>query len=94
MGKKDKSYTTEFKTKVALEAIKGELTFNEMTTKFGIHSTQISRWKQAALDGIKNCFSNKNEKNQKEENKDITELYSKIGRLTCENDFLKKGIWK
>ena len=94
MGKKGKSYTTEFKFKVALDAIRGELTFNEISSKYGIHASQISRWKQLELDHIKSSFNNKNEKPIAEENKVITELYSKIGQLTCENEFLKKNIWK
>ena len=66
-----------------------------MTTKYGVHATQISRWKQVALDCIKNSFiNNKTEKFSQDENKIVSELYSKIGQLSCENDFLKKGLWK
>lgn len=46
--KKAKSYTAEYKAKVALEAIRGDLTINEISTKYGVHATQINRWKQEA----------------------------------------------
>ena len=61
-AKKNKSYTAEFKAKVALDAIKGDLTINEISSKYGVHSTQINRWKQQALASLKTCFNGKQEK--------------------------------
>ena len=58
-AKKNKSYTAEFKAKVTLDAIKGDLTINEISSKYGVHSTQINRWKQQALSSLKTCFNGK-----------------------------------
>ena len=55
--KKIKTYTAEFKAKVSLDAIRGDLTINEISTKYGVHSTQITRWKQQALASLKTCFT-------------------------------------
>ena len=94
MGKqKQKNYTVEFKAKVALEAIRGDLTMNEISSKYQVHTTQIHRWKQQALGHIKSGFTNKHEKAHANDQKTIDDLYRQIGQLTCENDFLKKTVW-
>ena len=92
--KKAKSYTAEYKAKVALEAIRGDLTINEISTKYGVHATQINRWKQEALLSIKSSFSGKGQKAEMGEQKLIDDLYRQIGQLSCENDFLKKRVWE
>lgn len=94
MSKKKHTYSAEFKAKVALDAIRGDLTINEISTKYGVHSTQINRWKQQALSCVKSGFTGKHEKAQKNDQKLIDDLYRQIGQLSCENDFLKKSIWK
>jgi len=94
MSVKQKTYTTEFKARVALEAIKGELTINQITAKYGVHSTQISRWKQQALQAIKQIFLGKNSSPQKNEEQLIEQLYKQIGQMKVEIDFLKKNIWE
>lgn len=92
-AKKNKSYTAEFKAKVALDAIKGDLTINEISSKYGVHSTQINRWKQQALVSLKACFNGKQEKASLDSQQQMDKLYQQIGQLTCENDFLKKSVW-
>jgi transposase len=92
--KKHKNHSAEFKSRVALDAIKGELTLNQISTKYGVHSSQIHRWKQLAIDGVKNSFNGKIEKSLQEDSKIVDDLYRQIGQLTCENDFLKKSAWK
>lgn len=93
-SKKAKSYTTEFKAKVALEAIRNDLSISEISSKYGVHATQISNWKQQALSTIKTGFNGKHEKALQSDQKLIDDLYRQIGQLTCENDFLKKNLWK
>lgn len=93
-SKKPKNYTTEFKAKVALEAIRGDLTLNEISKKYSVHSTQINRWKQQALQSIKSGFNGKQEKANLNEQRTIEDLYRQIGQLACENDFLKKSVWE
>jgi transposase len=92
-SKKQKNYTLEFKAKVALEAIRSDLTINEISKKYSVHSTQINRWKQQALLSIKTGFNEKQEKANQSIQKTIDDLYRQIGQLTCENDFLKKSAW-
>ena len=91
--KKSKSYSAEFKAKVALDAIRADLTVNEISAKYGVHSTQINRWKQEALSLIKTTFTGKHEKAQLNDQRLIDDLYRQIGQLTCENEFLKKSVW-
>ena len=80
-------YSAEFKAKVAKEAIKGEETLAQLASRFGVHPTQISSWKQQALDGITGIFAGKATP-QKAHEKEIKELHAKIGMLTVERDFL------
>lgn len=92
--KKPKNYTAEFKAKVALEAIRDDLTLNEVSKKYGVHATQINRWKQQALTGIKTSFNGKQQKADNDQQKLADDLYRQIGQLTCENEFLKKRVWE
>lgn len=92
--KKPGSHTAEFKAKVALEMIRGDLTINEISKKYGVHATQIHRWKQQALAGIKTSFNGKQQKAEIGQQKLTDDLYRQIGQLTCENEFLKKSVWE
>lgn len=92
--KKAKSYTSEFKAKVALDTIRGDLTINEISSKYSVHSSQINRWKSHALSSIKTSFNGKLEKAEQSNQKLIDDLYRQIGQLTCENEFLKKSLWE
>ena len=87
-----KTHPLQTKVKVAIEAIKGEKTISEMTSKYGIHTTQINNWKKQALEQIPNAFSRKRKKQKESQQKLIDELYRQIGQLKVENDFLKKNI--
>ena len=49
---KAKTYSAEFKAKVAIDAIQGDLTLSQISSKYAVHSTQITRWKQQALNAI------------------------------------------
>ena len=86
-----KTYTKEFKAKVALEAIKNEKTLSELASEFEIHSNQIVRWKSHLLAGVNDLFDKPGKKKKasngigKEE-----DLYKHIGQLKVENEFLKK----
>jgi transposase len=79
---------------LALDAIRGDLTLNEISTKYGLHSTQINRWKTQALSSVKTAFNGKAEKASQSDQKLIDDLYRQIGQLTCENGFLKKSVWE
>lgn len=90
MSEKRKKYTPAEKARIALEAIKGELTLAQISSKYGAHATQINGWKKQALALLPDLFSDKNKRDTTEQAAQVGELYEKIGRLKVENDFLKK----
>ena len=79
---------SEFKAKVALEALKGEQTA-ELSARFGVHPTMIHQWKKALLEGAPDVFERGGRKRQPEiDPETVRELHAKIGELTVANDFL------
>lgn len=87
-----KRYGAEFKAKVALEAIRGELTLAELASRHGIHPTMIATWKRHAIDGMRATFSGKSEAAQAMSEAEVTKLHAKIGQLVVERDFLSKAF--
>ncbi len=92
MGQKRRKFSGAFKAKVALEAIKGKETLSELAQRFELHPNQISSWKQEFLERSVSVFEDG--KSSKPEELDVEKLYSKIGQLEMENDFLKKSLKK
>ena len=86
-----KRYGSEFKAKVALEAIRGEQTLAELSSKHGIHQTMIAAWKRQAIEGLASTFSVKADAVQATGEADLTRLHAKIGQLVVERDFLAKA---
>jgi transposase-like protein len=66
-----KQHSAEFKARVALEAIKGLKTVNELATEHGVHPTQIHQWKKQVLDELPGIFSSRRAQSQKEQ-EDLT----------------------
>ena len=85
-----KKFSAAEKAKIALEAMKGNVTQNEITKKYGVHSTQIHTWKKQLKEHITEIFQGKRGKINKDKDDLISELYQQIGQLKVENDFLKK----
>ncbi len=85
-------YTADFKAKVALEAIRGELTLAELSAKHGIHQTMIAAWKKQAIEGMAGTFSGKAEAVQATSEAELAKLHAKIGQLVIEKDFLSKAF--
>ena len=86
-----KVYQAEFKAKVALEAVKGRMTINEIAKEFQIHSNQISKWKKQFLESLPGIFDNSRPGRSGEADEELTDqLYQQIGRLKVELDWLKK----
>lgn len=81
-----------FKAKVALEAIKEQKTIAELASIYGVHPTQITKWKKKAVDFISEIFSDRYHQQQKSDDELIQELYKQIGKLQVERDWLKKKI--
>jgi transposase-like protein len=84
------TFSPDYKAKVALAAIKGELTVSEISSNYGVHGTQVTKWKKQAMDELNQVFSDKREKKDKSQEQLIDELYKQIGQLKVELDWLKK----
>jgi len=88
MGKvTGKRYSADFKSKVALEAIKGEQTLAELAARYGIHQAMIAQWKRQAIEGMSATFSGKAEAAPTVDPAEIERLHAKIGELLVERDF-------
>ena len=85
-----KQYSADFKAKIALEAIKGLKTVNEIASATGVHPTRIAQWKKKALEALPEAFSNRRPQAQKAQADLTSELYQQIGQLKVELDWLKK----
>ncbi len=76
---------------MALEAIKGQKTANEIAAEYGVHPTQIAQWKKQALNGLPELFSLGREKQETSEEALIASLYQQIGQLKVQVDWLEKN---
>jgi putative transposase len=87
-----KHYTAQFKAQVVQEILKEEKTLNQLAAEHGIHPNQLKRWKAMALEGLPSLFSQDDKAVQTaaEHERQVTELYAEIGRLTTELTWLKK----
>jgi transposase len=90
MTKKAKQYTASEKAKVAMEAIKGDLTMAQISSQYGVHATQITRWKKEAIEAMVSGFSSKAKTQDISHTDLVNQLYQQIGQLTVERDWLKK----
>ena len=89
MAGKRKSHTAAFKAQVALAAVKGDRTVNELAAQFGVHPTLIHAWKKQLLAGAEAVFASGAKAAGPQEDKSA-ELYEQIGRLKVELDWVKK----
>src|ERR671932_1517769 len=87
-----RQHSGAFKAKVALEAIRGERTVNEIAAAHGVHPVQITQWKRVALDALPDIFSSRRGAKHKEEEALKAALYQQIGQLKVELDWLKKKL--
>ena len=85
-----KSYDGNFKAKVAFEALKEEKTIAEIASLFDVHPNLVARWKKQLAKRMPELFSRKAEQKKKQDLKREEKLFSKIGKLNIENEFLKK----
>lgn len=90
-GVKRKNFTGDLKAKVALEAIRGIKTANEIGQEFGVHPTQVGLWKKELQEQASNLFETKRGVKPVDPSVSSERLYSEIGRLKMELDWLKKS---
>jgi len=84
-------FSDKFKATVALAALRGDKTAQEIAAKHRIHPTQVTTWKRQAIDGLTGLMSDKVKKAEDNE-AEVKELHAKIGKLAVENDFLSQGL--
>ena len=92
MKAKRQKHSGAFKAKVAIEALQERETLAELSKKYGIHPNQITRWKKEFLERAPQLFE-KTQPTDKDE-KEIERLYTKIGQLEMEREYLKKNLRK
>ena len=85
-----KRHSAEFKAKVALEAIKGQRTLNEIAGEYGVHPGQIIQWKKQVLEEMPGLFAAKRSREAKAEEELKANLYQQIGQLKVELDWVKE----
>jgi transposase len=85
-------YSAEFKAKVALEAIRGDLTLAELAKKHGIHPNVVGQWKRLAIENMATAFGSGAAEACKERDAEVEKLHAKIGQLVVERDFLSKAF--
>ena len=92
MAGKRKTHTATFKAQVALAAVKGDRTVNELAGQFGVHPTLIHGWKKHLLSGAEAIFANGAKAESVDAESQKAELFEQIGRLEMEREWLKKKV--
>ena len=90
MATQRKQYSAEFKARVALEALQGRKTVNELASTYGVHPTQIAHWKHRLQQEMPEIFSVRRDKRERDQEVFQAQLYQQIGQLKVEVDWLKK----
>jgi transposase len=85
-----KTFPAKFKAKVAIAALKGQQTVNQIATEFEVHPSQVNTWKKLLLEESSDIFSRGRKQQTDDSEAEKDKLYSQIGRLKVEVDWLKK----
>jgi putative transposase len=83
-------HSSEFKAKVALEALKGQRTVNEIAAACGVHPMQVSQWKKQAVVELAGVFGERRSREARAIEEERARLFQQIGQLKVELDWLKK----
>ena len=92
MPRQRKSYSAAFKALVALAALKGDTTANELAARHQVHPTLISNWKKTLLDGAEAVFAEGSRPGKPADKPDPDQIFEQIGRLKMELEWLKKKL--
>ena len=90
MATQRQQYSAECKARVALEALKGLKTINEVASTYGMHPTQIAHWKHRLQQEMPELFSARRAKREQDHEAFQAQLYQQIGQLKVELDWVKK----
>lgn len=90
MSTKRKSYSNEQKARIALEAVKGFTSINDIAKEFKVHPNQISLWKKQLLENLPLVFDNQRGPKTEANTDLIDQLYRQVGKLQVELEWLKK----
>ena len=82
--------SAELKAKVALEALRGVRSVNELASKHGVHPTQIQKWKKQAMEDLPELFKDRRSREGKADEDLKSRLYEQIGKLQVELEWIKK----
>ena len=93
MARKRRRFTAEFKARVALEALRERDSVQVIARRHELHPNQVSTWKRQLLEGLPEVFAGgAGRKLAKEHEAKIRDLHAKIGELTVERDFFRRGL--
>ena len=92
MARKRQAHAAAFKAQVALAALKGDKTVNELASQHGVHPTLIHAWKKQLLAGAEELFGNGRKAVADDHEAVQAQLYEQIGRLKMELDWVKKKV--
>jgi len=87
-----RKFTSEFKAKVSLAAVKEQMTIEQICKQYDLHPSQVNAWKKQFLSEASVIFEREAKKEPDEREELIQKLYAKIGELNVANDFLKKKL--
>ncbi|HWQ33388.1 MAG TPA: transposase, partial [Blastocatellia bacterium] len=92
MARQRKTYSAALKARIALEAIKGQMTVNQIATHYGVHPNQVTTWKQQAMRQLPELFSRSGPQTVRDDEELKAQLYQQIGQLKVELDWRKKKV--
>ena len=83
---KRRRFSADFKARVALEALRGDRTIQEVAARHKVHPNQVNTWKRRAIEGFGDVFSYKRKRAKQDREAEIRDLHAKVGELTVERD--------